>query len=520
MSDRKNPLDELREKTNKVIEKLTERLEDSSQKETGPTQSHISQKEVVARQKAILERVMDSAAFLGHVVAINGDQKEANSTITISCYGQLLEAKSVPGLELKLGDLVRLAPNSSQIIGRAGDLDVGSICFVRRIVDENFSEVDFSGSTRRVFNGSLAGKVESEDRVILDSSGSIIVARLDKAATRFRLGSKPTVKWDDICGQENAKRQLKEMVEMPFKCPGLYKHYGLTQPKGALIFGPPGCGKTMLLEAVATAISEIHGSSAAIDSGFISIKGPEVLDMYVGIAEKAIRQLFVMAKKHKDKYGFPAVIAIDEAEALLSKRGSGKSSDMEKTIVPTFLAEMQGIDDSSAIVFLCTNRPDVLDPAVIRDGRIDRQIKVSRPNRQSVQEIFTLNLKKFPIAGSIEELSLHATDEFYSETYSIYEVSRSDGKQVRFKLADLVNGAMVVGIVQKAVWAAFERDLASGGEKDPSKRTKVSKEDVKKAVEETYHQKFDLPHGDELGEFVADFRDEVSGIKKLRLSQT
>lgn len=518
-SERGDVLGDLRRATDRAIDNLTKKLEGSSRPGSGDSKTSTRQlRELAERQNQILERVMESAAFIGHVVSINGDQKEKGSTLTVSCYGRMIEVKPVPGLELKPGDCVKLAPNSSQIIGLSADLGVGSICLIKNVIDDNFSEVDLNGSIRRIANGSFSKKIESDDRVILDSSGSIIIARLEKAKTRFKLGSKPTVTWDDICGQEDAKRQLKEMIEIPYKCPKLYQYYNLSQPKGALLFGPPGCGKTMLLEAIATSMSEMHGSEA-LESGFITIKGPEVLDMYVGLAEKAIRQIFEMARRHKAKYNYPAVIVIDEAEALLSKRGSGKNSDMEKTIVPTFLTEMQGIDDSSAIVFLCTNRPDVLDPAVIRDERLDRQIKVSRPDKKAAQAIFLKNIARYPLSGSAEEFSSYAVDEFYSDSRPIYEISLRTDKQMKFKLGDLVNGAMLVGIVKKAVLSAFQRDYAMGGEEDPSRRTSIIKEDLVKAVEETYTSKFDLPHQDELKEFVADFKDEVVGIEKVRLVQ-
>src|SRR3989344_1138745 len=188
MSEQNNLLSELREATDRTLQKMVDRLEDE-QKPDGTKLTPKQANELIARQKTILERVMESAAFLGHVVFINGNQEEVGSNITISCYGRLLDVKPIPGTILKVGDLVRLNPASSQIIGLASRLDIGSICFIRRVVGENFSEVDFNGSLRRVFNGQFSKKLEREDRVVLDTSGSAIVAKLSKAANRLSLGS-------------------------------------------------------------------------------------------------------------------------------------------------------------------------------------------------------------------------------------------------------------------------------------------------------------------------------------------
>ncbi len=514
-------LGELKRATEGALQRLTEKLESISLEKPGQKIPTKQLQELVERQHVILERVMESAAFIGEVISVRGNQKDSTSDILVSCYGRILSVKPLPGIQLGAGDMVKLAPNSSQIISVIERLNVGSICIVRRVIDDSLSEVDLNGIARVVANGRFGEQLQSDDRVVLDSSGSLIVAFMGKLNSRFQLGSKPTVRWEDICGLEDAKLQLQEMVEMAIKYPNLFKHYNLRQPKGALIYGPPGCGKTMLIEAVATSIAELHGADV-LETGFINVKGPEILDMYVGNSERNVRALFTIAKKHKEKHGYPAIIAIDEAEAILGRRGSGINSDMEKTVVPAFLAEMGGIDDSSAIVLLCTNRQDVLDPAVIRDGRIDRNIRVPRPSRASVEEIFSSNLKKYPLASKLEPLVAVVAEEFYADKHKIYEITKQkEGKEevISFKLSDLVNGAMAVGIIEKAVWQAFQRDKANNGENIQEKRTGVTKDDLIAAVVAVHYQKFGLNHRDELGEFVADFRADVIGINKIRLAQ-
>src|SRR3989344_4576972 len=479
-------------------------------------------KELVGQLTATLERVMESAAFIGEVVGVLGDQKDNKTDVIVSCGGRTISVKPLPGAVLKAGDMVKLAPNSSQIIGVISRFSIGSVCTVRKIVDESYAEVDFNGAARVVLKGQYGERVQTDDRVILDTSGSIIVAYLGKSGHRFQLGSKPTVTWDDICGLDEAKRQLQEMIEASVKFPGLYKYYQIKQPNGALVSGPPGCGKTMLLEAVASAIVQLYGGEA-LESGFINVKGSEILDMYVGNTERNVRSLFILGKRHKEKYGYPAVIVIDEADAILSRRGSGATSDMEKTVVPTFLAEMTGIDDSSAIVFLATNRPDVLDPAVIRDKRLDRNILVGRPERRAVEAILRLRLKAYPVRGDVEELVSASAQEFYSDVHKIYEITRRNGDKSEtlvFKLSDLANGAMVAALGDdKGVWRVFQRDKVNGGGADPAKRSGITRDGLMAAVADTFKQKFSLNHKDELSEFVADFKGEVVGINKVRLSQ-
>ena len=469
-------------------------------------------KELIRRYHSVLEKLTAPPLNLGTIIgSAIGDSGEKDLLI-VSCNNRIVLLNRLRGEELALGDTVKISSKTMQIVGRADELTTGQICLVKEAVSTELSEVDLGGDRKLVLNGKFAGKVNENDRVILDISGSIIIGWLGSGQKRFKLGSKPTIMWDDIGGQQDAKEQLIEAIEMPLKYKDLYLHYNKKSIQGAVIFGPPGCGKTMLLEASATAISKIHGQEA-LESGFINIKGAEVLDMYVGVAESLVRQIFASARSHKKKHGYPAIIAIDEAEALLPRRGSRKSSDVEMTIVAAFLTEMQGIDDSDAIVLLCTNRVDLLDPAVIRDGRIDRNIEVPRPDAESSKKILSLNLKKIPLTdGSLGEMVDFAANEFYSPEYKFYDIKKNDGEMMAFTLAHLVNGAMLAGVVDKATSFSMKRDI------EANTKTGVSKEDIRRAVRQTYDQKFNINHGDELNEFVRDFKDDISfgSIQKVK----
>lgn len=468
--------------------------------------------DLIRRYQSVLEKVMASPLYFGTVIGrVNGENDEKN-LLAVNCNGKTLILNSLEGEELSPGDLVKISSKTMQIVGQVDELAVGEICSVKEIISNDLSEVDVGGDRKLVFNGKFAGKISDNDRVIIDGSISVIIGWLGSSQKRFRLGSKPTITWDDIGGQKSAKEQLIEAIEMPLKHEELYRYYNKKPIRGVAIFGPPGCGKTMLLEAVATAVAKLHGQES-LESGFINIKGAEILDMYVGVAEGVVRQIFAAARAHKKKYGYPAVIAIDEAEALLPRRGSRKSSDVEMTIVTAFLAEMQGIDDSDAIVFLCTNRIDLIDPAILRDGRMDRHIEVTRPDPESSGIIFSLNLKNTPLVDAkLEEMIAFAVQEFYSPKYKFYDIKPNNKETLAFTLAHLVNGGMLSGVVDKATSFAMKRDI------EANTKTGVTKDDIRRAVQQTYEQKFNLDHGDELREFVHDFKDDISlgSIQKIK----
>ena len=296
-------------------------------------------------------------------------------------------------------------------------------------------------------------KVEVGDRLLLGGSGplsAVVMENLGKESNRFQFSDDLGITWDDIGGQVAAKAAMREAIEYPILHAELYKAMGKRPIKGVLLEGPPGCGKTLLAKAAAGALSKIHGKAAA-QSGYIYVKGPEVLSKWVGEAEFTIRALFMMAAEHKKKHGYPAIIFIDECEALLSKRGTGVSSDMEKTIVPSFLAEMDGLGDSAAMVILATNRSERLDPAVVRDGRVDRRIRVDRPGREDTADIFRIHLQRVPSAyESAQELATHAADQVFNHDHVLCHVDVSSGERLAFTLGHCVSGAMVAGVVDRA----------------------------------------------------------------------
>lgn len=443
-------------------------------------------------------------------------EKVVPSDVVVLFEGRLLQVEE-PEKEVKPGDQVLLNQETMQIIDVAKPVYAGDIAIVRRAIDEQSSEVEHQGQVRVVLNGKLAAKPEVGDRVVLDSNALVIGVNLGKEDERFSFTAETNVTWSDIGGLAEAKKQMIEAIELPFRYPEIYKHYGKKPIKGVLLYGPPGCGKTMLGKAAATALAKLHNGKS-VSSGFIYVKGPEILDRFVGVAEATIRSIFQRSRKHKEQHGYPAVIFIDEADAILGRRGSGISSDIERTIVPQFLAEMDGPEETGAIVLLATNRADILDPAVTRDGRVDRKIKISRPNLESARDIFALYLKSVPLSNGYtrEELAKTAALELFSEQRALYTVSLNGshkGKTLSFTLGHLASGAMVAGVVDQATSLALHRDIEAQSEGKPAG---MSKDDLVRAVECVFRQNFDLDHNDEMKEFVYDYRNDVVAINKLR----
>lgn len=435
--------------------------------------------------------------------------RPAKDTVVLSVNGTFVEVYHPGDCEVKPGDTVCVVKETMQIIDVAKVQIAGSIGYLRRLIDDVFAEVDHEGAVRVVFRGPTGTKLEVGDRIILDSSGAVIVKNLGKEEQRFTVDTGMRVTWDEIGGLEDAKREMQEAVELPHKNPKLFKFYGKRPIKGVLLYGPPGCGKTLLGKACATALADIY-KGATSTHGFIYIKGPEILDRYVGSAEATVRHIFERARKHKSEHGYPAVLFIDEADAILAKRGSGISSDVERTIVPMFLTEMDGIEETGALVVLATNRSDILDPAIVRDGRVDRKIKITRPTPESAIVIAEMHLRKIPLHNGYthKDIAAALTDELFSAKRVLYNIHTKRNGIIPFTLGHTINGAMVVGVVDQATSIALQRDLHK------KKPEGLTQGDVIAAVDAVERQNRDINHADAIAEFAQDFGKDILSIER------
>jgi len=398
-------------------------------------------------QQAYIEAIQESALKFGAVLQISTESKRA----VLAVGGDILDV-ALPDWDIAPGDWVAITPMSGQILRHAPYLHgFGPVATVERIVSETTCEVKFQHTNFIVFCGAFGNNKRYVGRQVLLDPGMRIIMRI-LPPTDFEDFRADTVKvaWDAIGGLSAAKEAIEEAVVLPLAHPDLYAHYGKGASKGALLYGPPGNGKTMLAKAVATRLGDGAGM-------FLAIKGPEVLDKFIGETERAIRERFAAGRRYFEETGKPAVLFVDEADALLSKRGNGHHSMVQQTVVPTFLAEMDGMATSPVFVILATNRADALDEAVVRDDRIDRKIEITRPGPEDAREVLAIHIGNTPLATGDTKGDLIA-----HTVYEVYHADRKVGTNGASKpLSHIVSSAMLAGIVNHAKSSAIRRDLAS-----------------------------------------------------------
>lgn len=307
------------------------------------------------------------------------------------------------------------------------------------IHDSNyFYRVRTSNGSEKVLVSKVREHFEKETEVVI--SESFIAKSIPKALINVK---KPTlfkhINWSEVGGLKSQIEDIRKQVELPIKNAKLFKEFGIEPSKGILLYGPPGCGKTLISRVIA---SSIIGESGLAED-FIYLKGPELLSGLVGDTEEKIRKIFSDSRKRMMNSGVRVVIFIDEAESLLSRRGSGISSDMNSTIVPQFLAEMDGFDEFSPFILLSTNLPHSLDPAIIREGRIDMKVEIKRPTREDAVEIFQIHLRKVKLCDDISSLAVL-------------------GSKVLYESGAVVSGSMIKTIVNSAAQEALFRFSESG----------------------------------------------------------
>ena len=402
---------------------------------------------------------------------------------------------------VKVGDTVRLA-QTGQIVETSPFVGYGGTGTVVRIMGSKYQIAVEQGM---VTVPSTRVPVELGDEVLLDSNNLVILEKLVKPPSHA-FTDDTGVGWGDIGGLAEAKAALRESVELPYTHAALYKHFGKKPVKGVLLHGLPGNGKTMLGKATATAIAAAHGKKPT-PGAFIYIKGPELLSKWVGETEQMIRGLFEQARRHEREKGYPAVIFIDEADALLTARGNRTASGMEHTIVPQFLSEMDGLEESGAIVLLATNRADMLDPAIVRPGRIDRKVHVTPPDRAATVRIFAICFGKVPAVAGLHD---YAAERLFSASYPLYQL-RTSKADMTFHLFHVISGAMVAGVVEQASAAAIRRCIAG------MMRTGITCEaDVDTALAIVHNEHQSLNHELELHDWAERSGVQIKALQRIR----
>ena len=410
---------------------------------------------------------------------------------------------AVPLGALRVGELVRLN-GDLVLVGGAGPETTGEIVLVKEQLDAHRALV-LRGDDERIVHlgGQLTGTtVRLGDALLADLRSGVAVESIQRSEVEeLLLEEEPDTDYADIGGLGTQIEQIKDTVELPFKHPELYREHGLRAPKGVLLYGPPGCGKTLIAKAVATSIArsaqagEIGGlgASTGTDDGsaeqelagrrrrsyFLNVKGPELLNKYVGETERQVRVIFARARE-KAALGIPVVIFFDEMEALFRTRGTGRSSDVETTVVPQLLAEIDGVEKlENVIVIGASNREDMIDPAILRPGRLDVKIRIERPDAAGAAEIFakylTADLPLHPDELAAHGGSAPATVAAMIDTAvaamcartsatEYLEVTYASGETEILYVADFASGAMIANVVDRAKKAAI-KDLLRLGER-------------------------------------------------------
>ncbi len=353
----------------------------------------------------------------------------------------------------------------------------------------------------------LGVKLRSGDSVLLDARASMLLEKLPRPdVEELVLEEVPDVSYEDVGGLDSQIEQIMDAVELPFLHHELFAEHKLPAPKGILLYGPPGCGKTLIAKAVANSlakkVAEVSGDEHA-RSYFLNIKGPELLNKYVGETERQIRLVFERARE-KSEEGWPVIVFFDEMDSLFRTRGTGISSDMESTIVPQLLAEIDGVETlKNVIVIGASNREDLIDPAILRPGRLDVKIKIERPDENSAGQIFARYLTSDLPLDASEVDSLGGGDpektvrvmieqtvaEMYraDEANQFLEVTYQNGDKEIMYFKDFSSGAMIENIVRRAKKLAIKRFLRTN-------ERGIRVDDMFESIHQEYKEHEDLPN--------------------------
>jgi proteasome-associated ATPase len=462
-------------------------------------------REQITSLKEEVDKLCAPPSTYGVYLSVNED-----GTVNILSQGRKVKVNLHPSIkaeDIKPGQELILNEGLN-VVETAGYEIQGEVVILKELLDAERAIVTQRADEDRV--GIIAeplrsAKLKIGDHLLIDAKSGYLLEKLPKSEVEdLTLEEVPDIDYEDIGGLTSQIETIKDAVELPYLYADYYREHHLAPPKGVLLYGPPGCGKTMIAKAVANnlaaRISEKRGEK--VKGFFLNIKGPELLNKYVGETERKIREIFIKARE-KAAEDVPVVVFFDEMDALFRTRGSGISSDVETTIVPQLLAEIDGVEHlKNVIVIGASNRQDLIDPAILRPGRLDVKIKIERPDQLGAADIFNKYMTtELPIheseiresggdAQAAVDRMIHATiEEMYSleEENRFLEVTYANGDKEVLYFKDFSSGAMIESVVRRAKKLALKRYIQLS-----EKGIKV--EDLLNAVREEFKENEDLPN--------------------------
>jgi proteasome-associated ATPase len=389
----------------------------------------------------------------------------------------------IPMAKLKKGTRV-LVNEAFVIVGDLGFEPAGPVTKVTEVIGTDRLRVGNEHGTQSVVlqrSSQLAKTaVKQGDEVRVDSNYRMALEMMSAPGSHEHyLDSVPELPWSKVGGQESAIEAIKDAIELPLLHPHLFAKFQHATPKGFLLYGPPGCGKTLIGKATAYNLTrQLRAKAADADKDvreyFMHVKGPEILNMWVGESERMVREIFATARE-KRREGFMPFLFIDEAESILGTRRASRYSNILSTLVPMFCSEMDGIDSlNDVVIILASNRADLIDPAILRPGRIDRKIKVDRPDKAGVREIYRIYLtNELPYDGALAKEADHIGDAIDKlierfvdwqfakrDENKFLEVTLRSGRKEILYRSDLISGAIIASVVERAKAKAIKRAIA------------------------------------------------------------
>jgi len=429
-------------------------------------------KEQIESLRDDIERLTATPNTYGVVLLRNDDDTfdviSTGRKFRVTAGPELDSAEIVAGSEVILNEAM-------VIIGVRSPDTVGDIGTIRELLDDGIRVVVTARADEDAvctLSDNLRGtRLRVGDRVRIDARSALVLEVLGRPdVDELLLEVVPDVTYDDIGGLDRQIAEIADAVELPFLHADLFAEHRLPAPKGILLYGPPGCGKTLIAKAVANSLAKKVAAAIGEDKGrsyFVNIKGPELLNKYVGETERQIRLVFERAREKSDE-GWPVIVFFDEMDSMFRTRGTGVSSDMESTVVPQLLAEIDGVEGlENVIVIGATNREDLIDPAILRPGRLDVKIRIDRPDAVAAKQVFLRYLnEEIPLRDgeSIDQMVDAAVAEMYrtDEANRFLEVTYANGDKEVLYFKDFASGAMIENIVRRAKKAAIKRVIAGG----------------------------------------------------------